>query len=799
MNKKIILSLIMLISFSIVVFAQNISTVNVSNLSDTQIQKVIDEAQSRGLTIDQAIVLAEARGATPTQINNLRRRIHELQQSGGQSSFDSGRETTQSSVIGREAFSEKAKVQATTKAKRIFGYSLFNNENLTFEPSVNIPTPLNYVLGIGDEVFINVWGASQQNYQLVVDQNGAIQVMDLGPIYVSGMSFEKARRLIKKRLVAIFSGLESDNPNTWSEVSLGTLRGIKINITGEVIVPGTYNLPSTATVFNALYLSGGPNENGSFRDIRLIRDGKVINHIDVYEFLIHSNTKGNIQLRDQDILFIPTYNIRAEMSGAFKRNKFFELRENETLSDLISYAGGFGDGAYQYRLSITRLTDKDKQVIDVEKKNYTSFNVINGDSIFAGSVIDRYQNRVSINGAVYRPGIFQLTEGLTLSELIHKAEGVKEEVYLNRGLIIREMDNRMTELIPFNVDSVITGKTDFQLKKEDIIQISDIFSMREERFVTIFGEAQKVGQFLYHENMTLKDLIFLAGGFNEAASESFIEVSRRHDYQKAALETDEMVTVYSMNIDRDLQLNSEDDSFVLKPYDNIYIRRAPSYFIQQTVNIQGELIYPGSYSIKSKTERISDLIKRAGGLSRFAFIKGATLERTYEIRGIDVPSDSVLMESSIFKNSIRKAQENLVELNLEEILKNPGSIYDFILKKGDVITIPTITEEVRVLGEVLNSTGLVYEKGKGVKYYVDKSGGFNLQAKKLKIYVLYANGTTQTTKNRLLFKKYPNVEPGCQIIIPAKPARTQQDNTGKILGYASTLASLALAFSAVFR
>lgn len=799
MNKKIILSLIMLISFSIVVFAQNISTVNVSNLSDTQIQKVIDEAQSRGLTIDQAIVLAEARGATPSQINNLRRRIQELQQSVGQSSFDYGQEATQSSVIGREAFSEKAKVQATTKAKRIFGYSLFNNENLTFEPSVNIPTPLNYVLGIGDEVFINVWGASQQTYQLVVDQSGAIQVMDLGPIYVSGMSFEKAKRLIKKRLVAIFSGMESDNPNTWSEVSLGTLRGIKINITGEAIVPGTYNLPSTATVFNALYLSGGPNENGSFRDIRLIRDGKVINHIDVYDFLINSNTKGNIQLRDQDILFIPTYNIRAEMSGAFKRNKLFELRENETLSDLISYAGGFGDGAYQYRLSITRLTDKDKQVIDVEKKNYTSFNVINGDSIFAGSVIDRYQNRVSINGAVYRPGIFQLTEGLTLSELIHKAEGVKEEVYLNRGLIIREMDNRMTELIPFNVDSVITGKTDFQLKKEDIIQISDIFSMRQERFVTIFGEAQKVGQFLYHENMTLKDLIFLAGGFTEAASESFIEVSRRHDYQKAALETNEMVNIFSMNIDRNLQLDSEDESFVLMPYDNIYIRRAPSYFIQQTVNIQGELIYPGSYSIKSKTERISDLIKRAGGLSRFAFIKGATLERTYEIRGIDVPSDDVLMESSIFKNSIRSAQENLVELNLEEILKKPGSIYDFVLKKGDVITIPTITEEVRVLGEVLNSTGLVYEKGKGVKYYIDKSGGFNLQAKKLKIYVLYANGTTQTTKNRLLFKKYPNVEPGCQIIIPAKPDRTQQDNTGKILGYASTLASLALAFSAVFR
>lgn len=789
----------MLISFSSVVFAQNMSTVNVSTLSDTQIQKVVDEAQSRGLTIDQAIVLAEARGATPTQINDLRRRIQELQQSGGPSSFDSGREATQSSVIAREDFSEKSKVQATTKAKRIFGYSLFNNEKLTFEPSVNIPTPLNYVLGIGDEVFINVWGASLQTYQLVVDQNGAIQVMDLGPIYVSGMSFEKARRLIKKRLVAIFSGLESDNPNTWSEVSLGTLRGIKINITGEVIVPGTYNLPSTATVFNALYLSGGPNENGSFRNIKLIRDGKVINHIDVYEFLINSNTKGNVQLRDQDILFIPTYQIRAEVKGAFKRNNYFELLETESLADLISYAGDFTDEAYQHRLSLTRISDTERQIIDVEKEDFSTFRMKNGDTVTAGTVLDRFKNRITIQGAVYRPGMFELTEGLTLSELIHKAEGVKEEVYANRGLIIREMDNRMTELIAFNVDSVLRGKSDFQLKKEDVIQISDIFSMRQERFVTIVGEAQNGGQFPYHENMTLKDLIYLAGGFNEAASESFIDVSRRHDYQRAALETDEMVTIYSMNIDRDLQLDSEDESFVLKPYDYIYIRRAPSYFTQQSVNILGELIYPGQYSIKSKTERVSDLIKRAGGLSKFAFINGATLERDYQVRDINFQPEEGLVESSVFQDSIRSAQANLLELNLEEILKNPGSVYDYILKNGDVIRIPIVTEEVRVLGEVLNATGLAYEKGKSVKYYIDKSGGFNQQAKRSRIYVLYANGTTQTTKNKLFFKDYPKVEPGCQIIIPAKSVRSNQDNTGKILGYASTIASLALAFSAVFR
>lgn len=799
MNRKIILSLILLFSLSFVVSAQNVSNVNVGSLSDSQIQKVVAEIESRGLTIDQAVVLAQSRGATPSQIDDLKRRIQDMQKAKGQSVAAPGGELIQSSVVSREAFSEKAANRATPKAKSVYGYNLFNNENLTFEPSVNIPTPKNYVIGIGDELIINIWGASQQTYQLTVNKNGAIQVMDLGPIYISGMSFEKAKSRIKNRLVAIYNGMAGDEPNTWSEVSLSSLRSIKINITGEVIVPGTYNLPSTTTAFNALYLSGGPNENGSFRDIRLIRDGKIIEHIDVYDFLINSDTKGNVQLRDQDILFIPTYHIRAEMSGAFKRNNLFELLENESLSDLIRYAGGFGDGAYQHRLSITRLTAKEKEIIDIEKNDFDAIKIHNGDVVSAGFVIDRFQNRVSISGAVYRPGDFQLTKGLTLLGLIKKAEGVKEEVYANRGHVIREMDNRKTELISFNVDSVLSGKTDFLLKKEDVIQIADIFSMEQEQFVSLVGEVQNPGEFPFHENMTLKDLVFFAGGFNEAASDSYIEISRRHNYETAALETDEMVDIYTMNINRDLQLDVTDESFLIKPFDNIYVRRAPSYYTQQTVSIEGEVIYPGSYSIKSKNERISDLLRRSGGLSQFAFINGARLERAYQIRGVDVPIDSVLMESSVFKNSIRSAQANLVELNLEEILQNPGSIYDFVLKEGDRISIPTITEEVRVLGEVLNSTGLVYEKGKSVKYYIDKSGGLNQQAKKSRIYVLYANGTTQTTKNRLLFRNYPNVESGCQIVIPAKPDRIQQDITGKILGYSSTVASLAIALAAIFR
>lgn len=799
MSKKIILSFIILLGLSLIVAAQNINSVNINKLSDAQIQEVVQQMESRGLTLDQAIALAEARGATPSQINELRRRIQDLQSRKQQSIASPGAETTQSSKLARSGFSQKAAVNATEKSKRIFGYYLFNNENLTFEPSVNIPTPLNYVIGVGDEILITIWGASQQTYQLLIDQNGAIQVLDLGPIYISGMSFEKAKKLIKKRLTAIYAGMSGDKPNTWAEVSLGSLRSIKINVIGEINVPGTYNVPSTASAFNALYLSGGPNENGSFRNIRLIRDGKTFQIIDVYDFLINANTQSDVQLRDQDIIFIPIYEKKVEMIGAFKRNGYFELKEGEKLSDLIRYSGSFADSAYQHRLSITRYTDKEKEIVDVEKANFNSFDLQNGDIITAGSIIDRFTNRVQIEGAVYRPGDYELTRGLTLSQLIKNAEGVKEEVYSSRGIIIRENMDRTTFLISFNVDGILRGENDIALLKGDAVQINDIFSMREERNVMLIGEVQNAGTYPYHENMTLKDLIFLAGGLKESASESFIEISRRNDYEQAAQETSEMVSVFTIDIQRNLKLDINGDGFILQPFDNVYVRRAPSYFAQQTVSISGEILYPGSYSIKSKNERISDLINRAGGITKFAHIEGATLKRTYAIDGINLDDLNQLRDSLGVDASIRDAQGHLLELHLKRIMENPGSIYNYTLKEGDVINIPLYLTEIKVLGEILNPIGLAFENGRNLKYYIKKTGGFTNDAKKSKVYVLYANGTTKTTQNSLFIKDYPRIEPGCQIIIPQKPEKTNQDNSSKWLSFASVLASLALAFATIFK
>ena len=526
--------------------SQNPASVDVNNLSDQQIQQIVNEVNSRGLTIDQAAQMAQMQGATPQQVDQLKRRIQELNFAKGKSiakpTTPAGQ--TGNTTITGESFSEKAPVNASPQVKRIFGFQLFNSDNLTFEPPVNIPTPQNYVLGIGDELQVSIWGASQQLYQLRVETSGAINIPDIGPVYVAGMEFSQAKELVKKRLISIYQGMAGSNPSTYAEVSISNLRSIKISVVGEVMVPGTYTLPSTASAFNALYLSGGPNENGSFRNIQVIRDNKVIKTIDVYDFLINANTQGNIQLREQDIVYIPTYQKRVEVNGAFKRNGIFELKDKENLSDLIRYVGGFTDQAFKAQLSLTRITNSEKKVIDIQQSIFESFIPNNGDAVVASEIIDRYENRVNISGAVFRPGVYELTEGLTLSGLIKKAQGVKENYFSSRGLIIRLQDNLAPMTLAFNVDQVLKGSNDLPLQREDQVIIQDIFSMKQKRTIQIFGEVQHPGEVEFSDNMTLQDLIFQVGGFTEAASESYIELARRHNYEESDKVSDEIVKLF---------------------------------------------------------------------------------------------------------------------------------------------------------------------------------------------------------------------------------------------------------------
>ena len=778
--------------------AQNAASVNVNNLSDQQIQQIVTEVNARGLTIDQAAQMAQMQGATPTQIDQLKRRIQELNFSKGNSISNPAAQSAQTKTATREVFSEKAVVKASPEVKRIFGFQLFNSENLTFEPPVNIPTPQNYVLGIDDELAISIWGASQQTYQLSIETNGAINIPDIGPVYVSGMEFAKAKELIKRRLIAIYRGMEGASPNTYAEVSISNLRSIKINVIGEVMVPGTYTLPSTASAFNALYLSGGPNENGSFRNIQIIRDNKTIKIIDVYDYLINANMQGNIQLREQDVIYIPTYQKRVEATGAFKRTGIFELTEKENLSDLIRYLGGFTDQAFKAQLSLTRITDSEKKVIDISQSIYDSFVPNNGDVIVASAIIERYENRVNISGAVFRPGTYELTDGLKLSGLIKKAQGVTENYFSNRGLIFRLQNNLAPMTLSFNVDDVLKGSNDILLQREDRVVIQNIASMREKRTVQILGEVQNPGEFDFSDNMTLKDLIFKAGGFTEAASESFIELARRHNYTESNQVTDELVKLYQFNIDRELNLEHKGDTLHLQPFDYIYVRKAPSYHQQRTVYISGEVQYPGAYSIGSKKERVSDLVIRAGGLMPDAFVKGARMKRANKLVSEKLEIIRNNLPDSLLHKAERQIQGDLLELRLEEILNKPGTALDYVLKEGDQIIIPEVSQEVRISGEVLNPIGMAFQSGKGMKYYVNRSGGFSDNAQKRKSFVTYSDGTTQVTHS-FFWRMYPTIEPGSQIIVPQKPEKHRVDQSGKWLGIASTMATIAIAIATLVK
>jgi len=771
--------------------AQNPATIDVNSLTEQQIQQIVNEVNARGLTMDQAAQLAQVQGATPQQIEQIKRRIQELNFSKGKSISTPGNENSKSTTSVREAFTEKKAVDASPALKRIFGFQLFNSNNLTFEPPVNFPTPQSYILGIDDELLVSIWGASQQSYQLRVETNGAVSIPDIGPVYVSGMEFTQAKELIKKRLIAIYQGMGGSNPNTYAEVSISNLRSIKINVIGEVLAPGTYTLPSTASAFNALYLSGGPNENGSFRNIQIIRDNKIIKTIDVYDFLINANTQGNIQLREQDIVYIPTYQKRVEAKGAFKRTGIFELTEKETLSDMIRYLGGFTDQAFKAQLSLTRITASEKKVIDINQSIYESFVPANGDAIVAASIINRYENRVNISGAVFRPGAYELTEGLTLSGLIKKAQGVTENYFTNRGLIIRLQEDLSPITLSFDVAEVLKGNNDMPLQREDQVIIQNIDSMKENRTVQIFGEVQKPGIIQFSDDLTLQDLIFLSGGFTEAASESYIEVARRRNYEESDQVSDEIVKLFQFKIDRGLKLGIKDKTFLLLPFDYVYVRRAPSYHEQRTVYITGEVRYPGAYSINSKNEKISDLINRSGGLMPNAFIKGARMKRAnaYAVTTLNAVRNN--LPDSLLSRAESQIGNDHLELRLESILKKPGTVYDYVLKDGDRIDIPEVAQEVRISGEILNPIGMAYQKGEKLKYYVDRSGGFTDKARKSKVYVIYSDGTSAVTHN-FFGRHYPALQPASQIVIPQRPERIRTDNTAKYLTIASTISTLMI-------
>ncbi|RZT96504.1 protein involved in polysaccharide export with SLBB domain [Ancylomarina subtilis] len=798
---KPILILFIFVSLSQTVLAQNVNpaTVDVSKLSDAQIQKVVDEMNKKGLGIEEAIMMARAKGASETQIAEMRRRIEALK-------WTSRGDSTQLKKLDEEAeleslneLSPKTELDEEIKKDltKIFGFHFFNSEKLTFAPSVDVPVSDSYTLGIGDELVVNIYGASQQIYNLQVQSNGSVYITDLGPVQLAGLTFSKAQYKIKNRLMSIYSGLRGDKPNTFVDVSVGQLKAVKVNVIGEVNVPGTYTLPATASAFNALYLAGGPNEKGSFRQIDVLRDGNVISTIDVYAYLVDGKTLDNIQLRDQDVIMVRPYLNRVKVAGEFKRDGWFEAKKDESLADMFRYAGGFSENAYTHRVELYRNNTRTMTFKDVAAQDFGSTILMNGDSIVAGLVIDRFENKVSLEGAVYRPGNYEMTEGLMLSQLIDRAEGAKEEAYMDRGVIIRKKKDYTFESLSFSLRDVLNGKTDIALKKNDKIQISSIFDMREAQTVEIVGEVQFPGTYAYAENLKLADLIYMAGGFLEQAEVSAVEVSRILDKKEIESLTNRLSHSFQFPVDRQLKMADEDAAFVIKPFDKIYVRRAPGYRPQAVVKVQGEVAYAGDFGLTFKGEKISDVIKRAGGVTPEAFVEGASLRRKHEMSDAEYEAKLALAKQDTTMNEIdiKRITYQVVGIDLVKIFKKPGGVDDLQLQDGDQLLIPEKMQTVKVSGAVLSPVALTFKEKKSLRKYIRSSGGFAQSAKKSKVYVLYANGTAESTRGSIFGRRYPKVKPGCEIIVPEKPEVDKTAQAGKWLGITSAVVSMFTAIS----
>lgn len=770
-NSLKILTSFLFLFFATLAHSQNVKSVNVNELPQSEINKAQKAIKEAGLSEQEAINLARQKGATEEQIRQFQQRLENSTDSTANPSFSIG-EALGPDVIEESEFSIRKDTFRTSS--QIFGSYLFNNKNLTFEPSKNIQTPKNYEIGIGDQIIINIWGNSQNNYQLDVNLDGQIIIPDVGPVYIAGLTFDNAKQKIKQRLTSIYADMGGNNPQTFAQVNIGELRSIKVSLVGEVISPGTYTLPVTATVFNALYLSGGIDTLGSFRNIKIIRDNQQVQTVDIYKFLIDADPSDNIPLKDEDIIFIPPVEKRVEVTGEFKRNGLFEMKEGETLQQLIRFTGGFTGNSYQAQVQVYRKTQSGIKIIDVSADRAGDILLSNGDSVYNGTIRDEFENRVTIDGAVYRPGEYEWNAGMSLFGLIQKAENLKKDAFLSRGMIIRENADKTTTNIPFDVNEIMSRKTDILLQPEDMVMIKSHFDLREQPYITVSGEVLNPGEFLFSDSLTLSDAIFLANGFTEGADSTFIEVARRLSYREAAEINDQLVHIHTFKLDRQLKLNQDNANFILKPFDQISVRQAPGFRNSGKVVVSGEVKYAGQYAISQKGQRISDLINMAGGITRYAFLEGTTFERTNPILGV----------------------ENIA-IDLNQILTAPGSQTDLFLKDGDVLFVPEFIQTVKVSGNVQNPFSLTYEEGKKLLYYIEKSGGYDTRALKRKVYIKYANGATASIKG-FIGKKYPEVRPGSQIIVPVKPEK-ENSETGRWLAIASTFSSIAVAIAAVFR
>ena len=773
------------------------------NMSDSQVLEYVKEGIRQGKEQKQLASELARKGVTKEQAMRVKQ-LYE-QQNNVNASNATGTDVNESRL--REEMKENTSdmledhpsTQDLARSNQVFGRNIFNTRNLTFEPSVNIATPLNYRLGPGDEVIIDIWGASQNTIRQQISPDGTINIQKIGPVNLNGLTIAEANDYLKKTLNKIYNGLNNTNdPTSDIRLTLGSIRTIQINVMGEVVQPGTYSLSSFSTVFHALYRAGGVSDIGSLRNVQLVRNGKNIATIDVYQFIMKGNIQDDIRLQEGDVVIVPAYDVLVKIDGKVKRPMRFEMKKDENLSTLISYAGGFEADAYTRSLRVVRQNGQEYEVNTVKDLDYSVYKMRNGDVVTAEAILNRFTNKLEIRGAVYRPGIYQLNGKLnTVRELVNEAQGLTGDAFLNRAVLYRQREDLTTEVIPVDIKAIMDGTSpNIILAKNDILYIPSIHDLEDRGDVVIHGEVAKPDSYPYADNMTLEDLIIQAGGLREAASVVRVDVSRRIRNPHSTVDNDTIGRTYTFSLKEGFVVDGT-PGFVLQPYDEVYVRRSPGYQAQQNVVVEGEILFGGSYAMTSREERLSDLINKAGGTTNYAYLRGAKLTRVATEGEKKRMGDVIrlmsrqLGEAMMDSLGVRVEDHFTVGIDLEKAIANPGSASDLVLREGDVVFIPKNTNTVTINGAVMVPNTVSYIKGENIDYYLNQAGGYSDNAKKSKKFIVYMNG--QVTKVKGSGKK--QIEPGCEIIVPSKSKK--RTNMGEILGYATSFSSLGMMIASI--
>ena len=681
-------------------------------------------------------------------------------------------------------------IQATSNVteatgKKIFGHDIFNRRNLSFEPNMNIATPQNYVLGPGDQLIVDIYGASQKSMQLTISPDGEVTVPGYGPIYVSGMTVAAANSKIRSTVGSRYS---SSN----IKITVGRTRTIMVNVMGEVSTPGTYHLSAFSTVFHALYMAGGVTSLGTLRNIKVFRNGNLVTVVDVYEYILNGRLAGNIPLQEGDVIQVGPYECLVGITGNVKRSMFYEMRKNETVATLLNFAGGFMGDAYKKSVRLTRQTGERYSVFNVDEFEMSSFHVEDGDAVVVDGMLDRYENMVEVKGAVFRPGQYQLGKEVTsVRSLLQAAEGVTEDAMTNRGILHRLREDRSLEVIPVDVKGILAGTSpDIPLINEDVLFIPTDADLRKQRTLTVTGQVMSPGTYEYAENTTLEDLILEAGGLTDAASTAKVDVSRRIRDPKSTAYSSEIAKTFSFSLKDGFVIDGT-PGFKLEPYDVVHVRRSPGFHTPRHITVSGEVLYEGTHTLPNKNMRLTDAIKMAGGVNADAYVKGARLDR--QINDDERARRRFLLSQlktqveggdTVYLNQLDLDNTYTVGIYLDRALANPGGEYDIILREGDRIIVPEYNNTVKISGNVMYPNTVTYHQGKSYKWYVDQAGGFGNRAKKSKTWVIYPNGTMAKVGHGT------KIEPGCEIVVPTKP-KANPELTSRWVSIAQSVFSMA--------